>query len=60
MSRVQPLRGAEGALDILICSEESVAVAIDGFSRTLLGVLTKIILPPGLLRPFQPNAQYCQ
>jgi hypothetical protein len=31
VSRAKPLRGAEGALDILICSEKRVAVAIDGF-----------------------------
>jgi hypothetical protein len=30
----KPLRGAKG--DTLICSENSVAVAIDVFSRTLL------------------------
>jgi hypothetical protein len=29
MSRAKPLCGAEGALDILICSEKRVAVAID-------------------------------
>jgi len=34
MSRVKPLRGAEGALDILICSERFVAVAIDGAMRS--------------------------
>jgi len=31
LSRVKPLRGAEGALDSPICSEERLAVAIDGF-----------------------------
>jgi hypothetical protein len=31
MSRLQPLRGAEGGLDMLICSEKTLAVAIDGF-----------------------------
>jgi hypothetical protein len=36
MSRAKPLRGAEGALDIPMCSEKRVAVAIDGLSRTLL------------------------
>jgi hypothetical protein len=36
MSRAEPLRGAEGALDILICSEKSVAAAIDGVPRKLL------------------------
>jgi hypothetical protein len=30
MSRAKPLRGAEGALDILICSENRAAIAIDG------------------------------
>jgi hypothetical protein len=33
-SRAKPLRGAEGALDFLICSEKRVAVAIDGIFRT--------------------------
>jgi hypothetical protein len=27
----KPLRGAEGALDILICSEKGIAVASEGF-----------------------------
>jgi len=31
VSRVKPLRGAEGALDTLICLEQTLAVAIDGF-----------------------------
>jgi hypothetical protein len=31
LSRVQPLRGAEGALDSVICSEQTLAIAIDGF-----------------------------
>jgi hypothetical protein len=31
LSRAKPLRGAEGALDSLICSEERLAVAIDDF-----------------------------
>jgi hypothetical protein len=31
MSRASPPRGAEGALDIKICSEKSVTAAIDGF-----------------------------
>jgi hypothetical protein len=30
LSRAKPPRGAEGALDSLICSEERLAVAIDG------------------------------
>jgi len=30
MSRAKPLRGAEGALDILIFSEQGATVAIDG------------------------------
>jgi hypothetical protein len=33
VSRVKPLRGAEGALDTLICSEETLAIAIDGTER---------------------------
>jgi hypothetical protein len=33
VSRAKPLRGAEGALDALICSEATVAVAIDGANR---------------------------
>jgi hypothetical protein len=36
VSRAKPLRGAEGDLDAQICSENRIAVAIDGFSRTLL------------------------
>jgi hypothetical protein len=39
-SRAKPLRGAEGAPDSRICSENRVAVAIDGFSRTSLWTLT--------------------
>jgi hypothetical protein len=31
MSRARPLRGAEGALDIMICSEKRIVVVIDGF-----------------------------
>jgi hypothetical protein len=31
VSRAKPLRGAEGALDTLICSENRLAVTIDGF-----------------------------
>jgi hypothetical protein len=31
LSRAKPLRGAEGALDSLFGSEQTVAVAIDGF-----------------------------
>jgi hypothetical protein len=31
VSRVQPLRGAEGALDTHPCSEETLAIAIGGF-----------------------------
>jgi hypothetical protein len=31
LSRVKPLRGAEGALDSVICSEQTLAIAIDGF-----------------------------
>ena len=31
VSRLKPLRGAEGGLDTLICSEKTLAVAIDGF-----------------------------
>jgi hypothetical protein len=34
MSRVKPLRSAEGALDILFGSEPFVAVAIDGAARS--------------------------
>jgi hypothetical protein len=30
LSRAKPLRGAEGALDNLICSEATLAIAIDG------------------------------
>jgi hypothetical protein len=30
LSRAKPLRGAEGALDRLICSEGTLAIAIDG------------------------------
>jgi hypothetical protein len=30
-SRAKPLRGAEGALDTMICAENRVGVAIDGF-----------------------------
>jgi hypothetical protein len=33
VSRVKPLRGAEGALDTLICSEAFAAIAIDGNER---------------------------
>jgi hypothetical protein len=36
MSRAKPLRGAEGALDIPLRSEERAAVAIKTLSRTLL------------------------
>jgi len=36
MSRVKPLRGAEGALDILICSEAFATVAIDGTNRSVM------------------------
>jgi hypothetical protein len=34
MSRVKPLRGAEGALDILFGSERFAAIAIDGAARS--------------------------
>jgi hypothetical protein len=36
VSRAKPLCGAERALDTLICSENRVTVAIDGFPRMLL------------------------
>jgi hypothetical protein len=32
-SSVKPLRGAEGALDVMICLEKRLAVTIDGFFR---------------------------
>jgi hypothetical protein len=31
MSRAKPLRGAKGAIDILIYSENRAAISIDGF-----------------------------
>jgi hypothetical protein len=47
----KPLCGAQSALDTLICSEKRGSVTVDGFSRTPLRVLTKIILPPWFLLP---------
>src|SRR6516162_4856163 len=38
----KPLYGAEGTLDTVICSENRMAVAIDGFSRTLLKTSTLV------------------
>ncbi len=38
VSRAKPLRGAEGALDTLICSEVFAAIAIDGPTRPKLRV----------------------
>jgi hypothetical protein len=37
MSRATPLRGAEGGLDILICSEKRVAVRSTAFPQGFMG-----------------------
>jgi hypothetical protein len=48
---VQPLRGAEGALDTLIYSEKTLTVAIDGFLCSLLAIAGST---PALTYEFRP------